>query len=143
MPDTQGLSRSDFQSLARMRLREARVLLHEGHCSGAYYLAGYGVECALKACIARRTERHSFPDRNRTRDSHTHDLALLLTTAGLREPLEDAARSNPALSKSWTVVRDWNTASRYDATIGLDKARELYTALTGRNGVVPWLKRHW
>jgi HEPN domain-containing protein len=33
------------------------VLLEAGLYAGAYYLAGYAVECALKACIAKKTAR--------------------------------------------------------------------------------------
>lgn len=43
------LSRSDFQRLADVRIAEAKVLLDAGMWDGAYYLAGYAVECALKA----------------------------------------------------------------------------------------------
>jgi HEPN domain-containing protein len=43
------LNRRDFQELALVRLNEAKVLLDAGHFDGAYYLAGYAVECALKA----------------------------------------------------------------------------------------------
>jgi len=45
---------------------------------GAYYLAGYAVECALKACIAKKTQRHEFPDKRRVDASHTHNLIQLL-----------------------------------------------------------------
>ena len=55
--------RKDFRELAMIRLREARVLLRAKCYDGAYYLAVYAVECALKACIARHTKRFEFPDR--------------------------------------------------------------------------------
>ena len=57
--------RKDFQDLARTRLRDARLLLAGGAFDGAYYLGGLAVENALKACIARATQRYEFPDRNR------------------------------------------------------------------------------
>jgi hypothetical protein len=43
------MNRSDFQQLAELRLRESRSLLAAGFPEGAYYLAGYSVECAFKA----------------------------------------------------------------------------------------------
>src|SRR5919106_3680906 len=43
-----------------------------GEPSGAYYLAGYAVECGLKACIAKQVRRHEFPDRTTVNQSHTH-----------------------------------------------------------------------
>ena len=50
------MNRADFQRLADVRIDEAGVLLAAGRWSGAYYLAGYAVECALKACIATWAE---------------------------------------------------------------------------------------
>ena len=48
-----GMTRKDFQQLARVRLKEAKALLNLEHFACAYYLAGYVIECALKACIAK------------------------------------------------------------------------------------------
>jgi hypothetical protein len=42
------VNRVDFQDLARIRLREAKALFDAGEFHGAYYLAGYSIECALK-----------------------------------------------------------------------------------------------
>ena len=53
------------------------MLLKAGHFSGAYYLAGYSVECALKACIAKQTARYDFPDKSKANDSFVHDLKKL------------------------------------------------------------------
>ncbi len=47
------MNRSDLQNLATIRLRDAEVLLDNGRYDGAYYLLGYVIECALKACIAK------------------------------------------------------------------------------------------
>ncbi|MCP5119377.1 MAG: HEPN domain-containing protein, partial [bacterium] len=49
------MNRTDFQNLALERLDDAKVLLDGGRYNGAYYLSGYVVECALKACIAKLT----------------------------------------------------------------------------------------
>jgi hypothetical protein len=43
------MNRSDLQQLTEMRIRESGILLTGAESSGAYYLAGYAVECALKA----------------------------------------------------------------------------------------------
>jgi hypothetical protein len=40
-----------------MRLTEAKSLYRLGHFSGAYHIAGYAIECAFKACIAKQTRR--------------------------------------------------------------------------------------
>ena len=65
--------KNDLKGLALTRLREAKVLLANGEYSGAYYLAGYVIECALKACIAKQTQRHEFPDKNRAAKSWGHE----------------------------------------------------------------------
>ena len=39
------MNRADLKQLAQLRLREAKALLDGGHAPGAYYLAGYAVEC--------------------------------------------------------------------------------------------------
>jgi hypothetical protein len=41
------LTRDHLQRLAQVRLTEAGLLLDQGHCSGAYYLAGYAAELGL------------------------------------------------------------------------------------------------
>jgi len=83
------VNRYDFQKLARIRLEEAKVLLRNGKHEGCYYLCGYAVECALKACIAKRTKRYDFPDKSMFKDAYTHDLDQLVRTA----ELEPARRS--------------------------------------------------
>jgi hypothetical protein len=73
-----GVNRKDLQFLARARLAEAKALLDTDHPGGAYYLAGYSVECALEACIARGTQRHDFPEKKSVDASHTHNLKDLI-----------------------------------------------------------------
>jgi len=51
------MNRGDFQQLAEEHLRHAKALLDAGLYSGAYYMCGYAVECALKACISRKTNQ--------------------------------------------------------------------------------------
>jgi HEPN domain-containing protein len=67
--------RATFQQLAEERLAEARALLETGHPSGAYYLAGYAIECALKARIAADFRADEIPDLRRVRDIYVHDQA--------------------------------------------------------------------
>lgn len=53
--------------------------------SAAYYVAGYVVECALKACLAKKARRHEFPPKpDEVRKSYyTHDLQDLAKASGL------------------------------------------------------------
>ena len=68
------MNRKDFHQLAELRLKEARALLAAEFPDGAYYLAGYAVECGLKACIAKRTREHDYPDKKLVNKSYTHDV---------------------------------------------------------------------
>lgn len=136
------MNRSDFQSLARIRLREARSLLRAGYHEGAYYLAGYAVECALKACIARRTKRHDFPDKRTVDASYTHRLEDLVRVAGLQKSFSTSMRSDPALALNWAVVKDWTEESRYERK-ARHQARDLVRAISGQHGVLQWARRHW
>jgi len=138
------MNRYDLRELARQRVREARQLLRAGAPSGAYYLAGYAVECGLKACIARRTQRYEFPSRHTVNESHTHDLEKLLRLAGLERALAQDARARAALGVNWDTVKDWTEQSRYDVAMDMRRARDLYRAITGRrDGVLPWVQRYW
>ncbi len=57
------MNRSDLQKLAVIRIKEAKLLLDNDAYEGSYYLAGYAVECALKACFAKQTKQYEFPDK--------------------------------------------------------------------------------
>lgn len=138
------MTRKDFQKLANMRSKEAKALLAQGHFAGAYYLAGYSVECALKACIAKRTQRHDFPDKRIAFESYTHDLKELLKTAGLDSVFTADAPANSQLAKNWTTIKDWSESARYQAIISDTNARDIYSAITSRkDGVLLWLKKRW
>jgi hypothetical protein len=110
---------------------------------GAYYLAGYSVECALKACIAKMTQRHDFPDKRKADSSYTHSFEKLLKVAELEEALAEEARRDLAFRDNWDLVQWWSEHSRY-STISAQEARALVNAVSDRNhGVLRWLKRYW
>ena len=91
------MNRADLQRLSELRIEEAKVLFAAGKYAGAFYLAGYAVECALKACIAKQTSQYDFPDLELVRDSYSHDLEHLLRIAGLERALREDQRSNSGL----------------------------------------------
>jgi HEPN domain-containing protein len=135
-------TRREFQQLARMRLKDARVLLQAGNREGAYYLTGLAVECAVKACIAKNTRRHDFPpSQSAVRDIYTHDLSKLIKAAGLQTALDAETDRSVSFNETWGVVRAWNVESRY-TTKGLN-AGELYKAVAGRGGLMEWLRQRW
>jgi hypothetical protein len=143
------LTRDDFQQLADLRLKEARALLAAELPDGAYYLAGYSVECALKACIAKRTKQHDFPDKKLVDKSHTHDVERLMDAAGLSDLLKNDLAGNEEFELDWETVREWSEQSRYDVfkgdpTGGLATAQSMIDAVESENGgVLRWIKQSW
>ncbi len=125
-------------------MREAKALLDRKCYEGAYYLAGYAVECALKACIAKRTLAHDFPPKPQVvRDYYQHDIRSLAKMAGLE--LELNKRLSVVQFKSnWDQVIGWSEEKRYETHIDSMSAGALYRAITDpRNGVLVWLKKYW
>lgn len=119
-------------------------MLENGQYAGAYYIAGYAVECALKACIARQVQQYDFPDRDLAQKSYTHRLADLIAVAQLDGLLAAQVRAFPGFASNWKIVKDWNEASRYDPGISEKSARDLYSAITDVTiGVLPWLRTIW
>ena len=135
------MDRTALQRIAEVRIREARVLLGKDFYDGAYYLSGYSVECALKACIAKQTKAGDFPDKQFVNKSYTHDLSVLLQLAGLQNELESL---DHRVQVNWAVVKDWSEERRYELDVTKQDALDYISACTARKyGVLPWLRRRW
>ncbi len=120
------------------------MLLDNNCYDGAFYLSGYAVECAFKACIAKETREYDFPDKKLANNSYTHDLTELLGISRLTEKMRDAKRLNKTLETCWATVVTWNEDSRYKTGRSRDTALDLYEAVTDpANGVLVWLKNWW
>jgi hypothetical protein len=106
------VERGNLQELSRIRVREAKALVKVGMADGAYYLAGYAVECALKACIAKETKRFEFPDKKRVDSSYSHDLDALVRVAGLEKLLAARCKTDPVFESNWETLQGWSEQSR-------------------------------
>lgn len=138
-----GASRSELTALAETRLEDARVLLAAERHGAAYYLAGYAVECGLKAVIAQSFRAAVIPDRNFVQKIHTHDLSALLVLAGLKSALDQRVRLDTMFEANWSFVSGWNEASRYEM-IERQKAMMMLSAVGDPdNGVIAWLRSLW
>jgi len=134
---------SDFRRLAEMRLWESSALLAVGHYSGAYYLAGYAVEGALKACICKQQPGQVFPSRSAVPSVYTHDVERLTRVAGLETLLRNESASDAVFASYWTVAKDWTEQSRYAFPRRVD-AEHLYIAVSDvGHGVLRWLRQYW
>jgi len=138
------MNRGDFQKLTQERLRDTQALLQEQRYSGAYYLCGYVIECALKACIAKRTQRFDFPPERRAIDAiYTHDLTTLFKSAGLEKTRDDDMKNDEKLKVYWSVLKQWTEASRYEL-YDQKKAQDIYQAIADeKHGVLRWISRRW
>lgn len=138
------MTTDDFRSLAQTRAAEAQALIGVGHWAGAYYLAGYAVECALKAVIASQTQAGEFPDLDRARSSYTHRLPDLMRVARLEHTFGLSLAQSPALRTNWETVRRWRETARYDPHTSERNARLLVEAVDSEpHGLLQWLRNHW
>lgn len=137
------MDRKELQELSKIRLKEATALLELEMFDGAYYLAGYAVECGLKACIAKETRRGEFLDRRKVELSHSHNLLQLIKVAGLEEKCSVRAGQDAAFRSNWGYVQLWSEQSRYRRHRP-ESARVLLAAVSDRrHGVIPWIKQQW
>jgi hypothetical protein len=142
------VNRKTLQALAKERVKDAKALLGRKRWSAAFYLAGYAVECGLKACVLRHIEKTGriFAEAKylkRLAGCWTHDLVELVELAELKADLGRAEQANPVFKTNWGYVKDWSETSRYQS-VGEQKARELFAAITdNQDGVLRWLQDHW
>ena len=137
------MNRAELQQLAAERIGDAKVLLKARRWSAAYYLAGYAVECALKACIAKLMKPEEFPDKKFAEKCWTHNLPELFGPAGLKSDFDAARQADPHLRDNWDTVQEWDEKSRYARKTKAD-AEKLFEAITdNKHGVLSWLKLRW
>jgi len=124
-------------------VRDGETLFATKRYDACYYLAGYAVECALKACIARKFRANTIPDRNEVNRTYSHDLARLVEVAGLQVELERRL-DNAGFGENWNLVKDWRPDRRYELATTRGEARALLEAITDpQNGILVWLSKHW
>ena len=138
------LNRDSLRSLTDSRLKEAQVLLDNRLWTGAYYMAGLAVECALKSCLASEVKEHDFPDKRFVNDMYDHNLEKLFKlNAALWVALQDGIKKDAKLGVNWSVVKDWDDGKRYDTVDELE-AKALYEPTTEPGaGVMEWIRGRW
>jgi len=138
------MNRDDFKKLTNLRVQEAKVLLKKECYEGAYYLLGYAVECAFKACIAKQTKRYDFPDKNFASKIYTHEITVLLKYAGLEQEYNKKSSNNPKFEVNWGIVKDWKEDKRYSVKITEQTAKAFHSAVLNRkDGILSWLQKYW
>jgi HEPN domain len=131
------LEAQPFYRAGRNRYDDAELLFHQKRYTGAVYLAGYGVECMLKALILSvvpKAGRTAMVSNFRGRKAHDYEW--------LKWQLSKYWKGGtPAeLSTHFSHVKVWSTDIRYDSTMFryshakmfLDSAAEIIKWIDGR-----------
>src|SRR5438067_510774 len=109
-------------------------------------MAGYAVECGLKACVLVRLAAEPeqiFADRDFSRKCWTHDLEDLVKLAGLETILRADLAADPVLLQSWSFATEWSEESRYESRSHQD-AKKLFQAIADKkHGVLSWIRTRW
>ncbi len=128
-----------------MRLREAEALFAANLYDGSFYLCGYVVELALKACICKSLALPEYPDGEAgVRQIKTHDFWVLALFAGLRSLIEEKRSASPDFAGNWSIVTGWQLDDRYAIRKSRQNAQAMLEALRSNpEGVLPWLSQRW
>ncbi len=137
------LTKADLQKLAAIRLDDALHLLQTNRASSAYYLSGYAVELALKACIATLIQPNVIPDKAFINAIYTHKLETLLSIAGLLPQLQADTKADAQFAAYWAIATKWTEESRYEFWDPISAATMLQAVNDPVHGVFQWVKKHW
>jgi len=137
------MNRADLQNLAEERLTDSELLLTHARYGAAYYLAGYAVECALKACIARLTKEEDFYDKLRARKIFTHDLEELVVHAHLEDVFAQTCKKNAQFAINWARVNSWTEESRYDVRTKQEAEVLIIAVRDPIHGVMQCIRQYW
>lgn len=126
-----------FYRAAKQRYLDAQYLLEGARNTGAIYLAGYSVECMLKALIIERTpesKREDLVSSFRGAKAHDYDWLkkLYYQNKGDLFPKE--------ISRAFSIVNTWGVEVRYlpgmigygEAELFLDSVQNILTWAEGR-----------
>ena len=143
------MNRADWQQIAEEKLLAAGALLAASQWPAAYYIAGYAIECGLKACILVRLAGspevifEEIGGKGYSEKCWKHDIVLLKDQAGLKPDLDNAIVADPALATNWATVKNWSEVTRYQMKTQPD-AQALYDAITDPvSGVMQWIRARW
>jgi AbiV family abortive infection protein len=144
VPNDDKLTGEDFKQLAEQRLEDAELLFANCRYPAAYYLAGYAIECALKACICKTIREEAWPTGELKKTYFVHKLGNLLKLSGQEKDFYTAQDSDQALADNWKTISDWAEDKRYNALTTKEMAEALITAVKDQvSGVLPWIKQRW
>lgn len=132
------------------RVADAETLLQADRWQGAYYLAGYAIETALKVCVLQRLQREPTvileEGDKYIREVRSHNLLELLKRAGLAKQVAGAwvPDSNEAnVQLQWVDMVEWNEGFRYRRDVTEGRARAICDSILGDAELLKWIQSHW
>ena len=137
------LTKQNLEKLAQVRLDDALFLFQANRHSSAYYIAGYSIELALKACIAKLVQPNSIPEKAFILAVYTHKFDSLLATDGLRPQFDVESKAKPQFAACWAIANNWSEESRYELWDPMAAASLLQAVSEPNHGVFQWVKKHW
>jgi hypothetical protein len=122
-----------FYQSAKQRFEDAEFLLEAERTTGAIYLAGYSVECMLKALILSTVPPGSRAQMLASfRGTKAHDYDWLKARY-----FENGGPPFPsAVSKNFSLVDTWTTDLRYKA--GTTKRGDAESFLKAAREIIDW-----
>jgi HEPN domain-containing protein len=123
-----------FYRAGLQRFEDAQILLDKaGRTTGAIYLAGYGVECLLKALVlsvVANNERQSMVSNFRGQRAHNFDWlrARYFENGGATFP--------PEITRQFVMVNTWDTEWRYRS--GTVPQRDAEDFLSAAERIIDW-----
>jgi hypothetical protein len=138
-----GSSKSQLETVAQCKFDDSLLLFEHGRFSNSFYLAGYAIECALKACIARQLLPETIPDKSFVNAFYTHKFDALIGLAGLRNELRVRQDADQTFQANWGLASEWSPDVRYEP-VDRSMANLMVIAVGDeRHGVLPWIKTYW
>jgi HEPN domain-containing protein len=121
-----------FYRAAGQRLEDAAFLLDAARTTAAVYLAGYCVECMLKALIlvqAGKENKEEALDSFRGSGAHNYDrLIAMYERYGGRRP----TKKDKVLAEAFVIVASWDTDLRYDPVILAEEEATDFVSAVGQ-----------
>jgi HEPN domain-containing protein len=137
------MRKTDLQTLSTRKLEAAHVLAENKMWANAYYLAGYSVELAFKACFAKTISADTIPDKQLINRVYTHNYTDLRGLAGLKTEFDNRSKTDNLFAANWAICSEWSPDSRYQDKTAAEAQYLLVAISDKKNGVLPWITTFW
>jgi HEPN domain-containing protein len=125
-----------FYRCAGQRFEEAEILLEAGKHTGAIYLAGYGIECMLKALVLSSVPRSSLAVvKGMFRGNRAHEYEWLKSEYRVRSGTTFPSE----ITLYFALVEGWSTDLRYEP--GTLATKDAESFMKAARAIIDWIDR--